>query len=248
MPGHSVQIVEWSIGIVMVVGQVRQPRSRGKSSRDKILDATSAIAGDHGYNGTSIKLVSERSGLPVSSIYWHFEDKDDLLGAAIERSRARFIEVLDQPFNNDPDAPLEAQFHAAMRHCGDAMTASADFVRLGLMLTLQGKPPRLIARKKFVEGRQVDRERAKGLCQGFFGDLESTQLDLLATLIMALVDGLFVASQAERIDLADTLDLAAAALLGAVDRIRAERPVKAATRATGRRRTTTPRLLPGSAS
>ena len=36
--------------------------------------------------GTSIALVSERSGLPASSIYWHFEDKDALIAAVIERS------------------------------------------------------------------------------------------------------------------------------------------------------------------
>ena len=60
--------------------------ANGEESRQKILDAATAIAGERGYDGTSIALVSERSGLPASSIYWHFKDKDALIAAVIERS------------------------------------------------------------------------------------------------------------------------------------------------------------------
>ena len=56
----------------------RRRRANGEESRQRILDAAAEIAGERGYDGTSIALVSERSGLPASSIYWHFEDKDAL--------------------------------------------------------------------------------------------------------------------------------------------------------------------------
>ena len=41
----------------------------GEASRQRILDAAAEIAGERGYEGTSINLVSERSGLPASSIF-----------------------------------------------------------------------------------------------------------------------------------------------------------------------------------
>ena len=41
--------------------------------------------------GTSIALVSAKCGLPASSIYWHFKDKDDLIAAVIERSFAQWF-------------------------------------------------------------------------------------------------------------------------------------------------------------
>lgn len=44
------------------------------------------IAGEPGYEGTSITAVSAKCGLPASSIQWHFKDKDDLIAAVIERS------------------------------------------------------------------------------------------------------------------------------------------------------------------
>ena len=62
----------------------RRRRSNGQASRQKILAAAAEIAAERGYEGTSIGLVSEQSGLPASSIYWHFKDKDALLAAVIE--------------------------------------------------------------------------------------------------------------------------------------------------------------------
>jgi len=57
-------------------------RSRqGQESRQRIIDATFEIAHEQGYQGTSIAKVSARSGLPASSVYWHFADKADLLAA-----------------------------------------------------------------------------------------------------------------------------------------------------------------------
>lgn len=57
--------------MVKDVTKARRKRAHGEASRQKILDAAQQIAGERGYEGTSINLVSERSGLQASSIYWH---------------------------------------------------------------------------------------------------------------------------------------------------------------------------------
>uniref|UniRef100_UPI00131AF4CF TetR/AcrR family transcriptional regulator n=1 Tax=Streptomyces fulvoviolaceus TaxID=285535 RepID=UPI00131AF4CF len=57
----------------------RRKRANGVESRQRILDAAVEIAGERGYDGTSIAAVSAKCGLPASSIYWHFKDKDDLI-------------------------------------------------------------------------------------------------------------------------------------------------------------------------
>src|SRR6476469_7638999 len=66
----------------------RRKRADGELSRQRILDAATEIAAERGYEGTSIALVSKKCGLPASSIYWHFKDKDDLIAAVIARSFA----------------------------------------------------------------------------------------------------------------------------------------------------------------
>src|ERR1700719_857290 len=73
----------------------RRKRADGELSRERILDATVEIAGERGYEGTSIAAVSAKCGLPASSIYWHFKDKDDLIAAVIERSFDTWLAALE---------------------------------------------------------------------------------------------------------------------------------------------------------
>ena len=75
----------------------RKKRANGVESRQRILDAAVAIAGERGYEGTSIAAVSAKCGLPASSIYWHFKDKDDLIAAVIERSFEAWLTAVELP-------------------------------------------------------------------------------------------------------------------------------------------------------
>lgn len=75
----------------------RRKRSNGVESRQRILDAAVEISGERGYEGTSIAAVSATCGLPASSIYWHFKDKDDLIAAVIERSFETWLAAVELP-------------------------------------------------------------------------------------------------------------------------------------------------------
>ena len=81
-------------------------RANGVESRQRILDAAVEIAGERGYEGTSIAAVSAKCGLPASSIYWHFQDKDDLIAAVIERSFETWLAAVELP-SEDTGTPLE---------------------------------------------------------------------------------------------------------------------------------------------
>src|SRR5512134_60751 len=66
----------------------------GVESRRKIVDAAAALMAERGFAGTSIAAVSQRSGLPSGSIYWHFDNKQALLGAVVEEGARRWFDVL----------------------------------------------------------------------------------------------------------------------------------------------------------
>jgi len=82
--------------------KTRRKRADGEQSRERILDAANEIASERGYEGTSIGLVSKKCGLPASSIYWHFKDKDDLLAAVIDRSFETWLRVWELPLDGEP--------------------------------------------------------------------------------------------------------------------------------------------------
>ena len=93
-------------------GKPRRRRSNGEASRQRILEAATTIASERGYEGTSIGLVSERSGLPASSIYWHFKDKDALLAAVIEHSFGVWLAGVGEWAPRLPDESLEQRVAA----------------------------------------------------------------------------------------------------------------------------------------
>jgi AcrR family transcriptional regulator len=197
------------------VAEARRKRANGEASRERILDAAAEIAGERGYEGTSINLVSKRSGLPASSIYWHFEDKDELIAAVIDRSFTRWIELLDVPVAVPDGASADDVFHLVLQRTGGAITQFPDFLRLGLMLILERRPEEPTARAKFVEVRRTTADRTRNFYASFFSSLDPEAIDSLVTLTMALADGLFVAGEVEHLDLRASFDLMATAILGA---------------------------------
>jgi AcrR family transcriptional regulator len=114
----------------------RRKRADGELSRERILDAATVIAAERGYEGTSIGAVSAKCGLPASSIYWHFKDKDDLIAAVIERSFGTWMTAWDIP----KDGAAEERFVGVAVQTAKALLDSPDFIRLGLMLALERRP------------------------------------------------------------------------------------------------------------
>jgi AcrR family transcriptional regulator len=196
----------------------RKIRAHGEESRQRILAAATQIAGERGYDGTSVALVSERSGLPASSIYWHFESKDRLIAAVIERSFDRWLERMHAWMRPREGANQEDVFVAAIRRTAAALTEAPDFLRLGLMLVLERRPQEATARRMFLQVRERAYKGMLASYEAFFaGSLEAADVRALATLTMAAADGLFIAHEVEpaRVDLDDAFQLLAEALLGA---------------------------------
>ena len=69
-------------------------RLDGERSRERILDAAERLLAERGFSGTGIAAISRESGLPASSIYWFFSNKEDLTAAVIERPSRRDSRVL----------------------------------------------------------------------------------------------------------------------------------------------------------
>jgi AcrR family transcriptional regulator len=201
------------------VVETRKRRANGETSRQRILDAASAIAGERGFEGTTINLVSERSGLPASSIYWHFKDKDELIAAVIDHSWDAWIERIDRPLAVPDGVNRMELFRIALQQTRSALEEFPDFLRLGLMLILEHRAEDPTARAKFIEVREATAERIRRAYELFFVDLSGDDVASLVTLTIALADGLFVAREANELELTNAFDLMTHALLGAAEQL-----------------------------
>ena len=217
-------------------------RANGEASRQRILDAATQIAGERGYDGTSLALVSRRSGLPASSIYWHFKDKDQLIAGVIERSFNRWLEGMGAWISPHEGATRQQRLAMTMRRNAKALEDAPHFLRLGLMLALERRPREASARTLFLKVRQEGYRRTLESYKELFGaQLDKTGMHALVTLTMAASDGLFIAHEIDRNDLnfEAAFELLAAAIMGASEYLqrRSDRPNN------GSRQTSAPRRL-----
>ena len=197
-------------------------RSNGIAAREKILDAAAEIASERGYEGTSISLVSKRSGFPASSIYWHFKDKDDLIAAVIERSFEAWLRAMSDMAPPEGDHTVEEYVAFQARQATHALEVAPDFLRLGLMLGLEHRPDDPTARKMFLKVRSQAFRSAVKRYGRELPDLDQSALEQLASFTIALADGFFVSRHVadDTHDLMERQDLLAAAVLGVIGHLR----------------------------
>ena len=101
---------------------------QGEDSREVILDATERLMSTQGYAATSISHIRRETGLPASSIYWHFGSKEGVLAAVMERGAQRYFAQIPR---DSPDIDTQRAAVAKL------MVANPDFFRLMYMLSLE---------------------------------------------------------------------------------------------------------------
>jgi AcrR family transcriptional regulator len=166
------------------------------SGRTRLLRAAAEVAAESGYEGASISRICERAGLPASSLYWHFKDKDDLLAAVIEHSYQQWY-VAQPPWR--PPEPgttwpewLLGHYAVTLR----SLTERPLFLRMGHLLLLLRRADPPAARSGFIAVRR----QARAVTQQWYTDVLGADADpglpaAMSLLTMALFDGLFVSNQ-----------------------------------------------------
>lgn len=185
--------------------RARRTRVNGEQSRERILDAATEVATERGYDGTTISLVSKKSGLPPTSIYWHFTDKDDLIAAVIERSFARWLAALEWPGTE----AMEERARQIGPQVAKALLDAPDFIRLGLMLALEHRPVEPRARQMFLQVRAEAFRRFESIVRSLAPELDEEGVRLITTYAIAGADGLFIAKEVggDSVDLIKLFDL-----------------------------------------
>lgn len=165
---------------------------QGEDSRELILDATERLMSTQGYAATSISHIRKETGLPASSIYWHFGSKEGVLAAVMERGAERYFAQIPR---NAPD--VETQRAAVAK----LMVANPDFFRLMYMLSLERSDHPAVA----AAIRRVRDTAIKGfhdvIAQMLPDDIAPEKADRvvteLATVATAMSDGIFFADHLE---------------------------------------------------
>ena len=63
-----------------------------KNNKDKIIETAFSLSLKQGFDNVSIKQIQKEASVSAGSIYYHFEDKNDILASMIERFINKQIE------------------------------------------------------------------------------------------------------------------------------------------------------------
>ncbi|MGZ4493355.1 MAG: TetR/AcrR family transcriptional regulator [Nocardioides sp.] len=186
---------------------------QSEASRTRILKAAAQIAAECGYEGTTISKVTKRSGLPVSSVYWFFRDKEHLLAEVVRHSFDEWIAhapTWDAPPASGSDAG--EVLRAILTRSTSGLATAPDFLRIGHMLLLEQRAEEPAGREIFLQSRRdVEMSIAAWFAPLLPDRARQERPDLardLARIVIASTDGLFLAYQIDQAgDPADFIDM-----------------------------------------
>ncbi|MGW6117854.1 TetR/AcrR family transcriptional regulator [Nocardia sp. NPDC055165] len=79
------------------LGDQRRRRERGSLNPEDIIDGAFELAEQVSVDGLSMPLLGRHLDVGVTSIYWYFRKKDDLLNAMTDRALRRYIYAVPFP-------------------------------------------------------------------------------------------------------------------------------------------------------
>lgn len=72
--------------------------------RESILAAAALEFAERGYEAASVNRIIDEAGISKGTLYYYFEDKDDLFATALEHAAGRLLEEAGLPRPEDLDA------------------------------------------------------------------------------------------------------------------------------------------------
>jgi AcrR family transcriptional regulator len=155
--------------------------------REQLLDATSAIVAERGFQGVSVQSVARRAGVSRPIVYEHFGDLHGLLEALVAReTRAALVQVSATALGDlSTGDPAQMMLESLSRYM-DAVAQHPATWRLVLMPP-EGAPELL--RKSIVSGRRtVLAGLTNAVRPGSMPGNESADPEMTARILSAIAD------------------------------------------------------------
>jgi len=105
--------------------------------REVFLRAAAETIEESGYGGVTVARVCEKAGLPASSLYWSFKDKDELLAAVVANACRRWEDGRPVFAPRPADGNWSPVLKEVLLPTVAGFTGETSVLRLGLLLLLQ---------------------------------------------------------------------------------------------------------------
>ncbi|QWF79970.1 TetR/AcrR family transcriptional regulator [Amycolatopsis sp. CA-230715] len=167
--------------------RLTREESRART-RERLLDAASALFAERGVNGASVEQIAEHAGFSRGAFYGNFADKPELVAALLERRRRQDVREVSALAAGASDAAEVLNRLRAWNAERAENLAEWFTLRTELNLYALRNPS---ARPMVAEGERVARDAIKGgIEHRFHGTTPPADPAFLALIVHALEDGL----------------------------------------------------------
>jgi AcrR family transcriptional regulator len=111
-----------------------------KDTHQRILDAAEQLFMQHGFEGTSMRMVTSEAGVNLAAVNYHFGNKEELMQAVlrrrlevINRERMRALDEAEAKANGRPLKPsviIDCFFGTLLRVAADQTSGGGTFLKL----------------------------------------------------------------------------------------------------------------------
>lgn len=156
--------------------------SQKKDPKEEIMEATYKALCKHGYSGLSIQRIADESEKGKSLIYYHFDDKQDLMNTFLENMIETLEEDVLELEELDPEQKLDRLLEVALAINDEEMW---EF-RKALMEIEAHTPHNEELAERF---RKIDRFIC-GKFEEAFKELDVEKPEMKAELTVSMINGL----------------------------------------------------------
>lgn len=180
-------------GTHYVQGMQRPRKEQGEKTRQTIIDVTARLFAERGYAGTSLDLVAKEADTSKSSIFWHFQNKEDLLFTVVDQALSAWeSRAGDEVLRESSAAMRFARLLELHRELAENHPHTVRLL-LGLLLeTADGDEAVRLRFQRIYEGyrRSAAQIIETGQRDGEFD--KGVDANQLAAIFLAVHDGVFV--------------------------------------------------------
>lgn len=106
----------------------RQPRPAPGLEREKVVKSALELLNEAGFDGLTLRRLAAKLGVKASALYWHFENKQDLINQLATT-------IIDNEFPNaDPEDFARATWQDLLRGMGNGMRSALSRYRDGAQI------------------------------------------------------------------------------------------------------------------
>ena len=140
------------------IPELRSLKERQRQEREElILQAADELIREKGYHDTSIDDIAARVGISKGTVYLHFDSKDDLVFALMERGMRQLVTTLDDILSS-PGTPRE-KLNAVLRHMYAGMMRRQSMELMEALFRNPALHTRLMERREMFSAIWGDPQR-----------------------------------------------------------------------------------------